>query len=49
MYVENQLKDNILLILHDFAKNKQRTEFFAEKKNCRDTGGIPFTANLELG
>ena len=42
-------KDNILLILHDFEKNKQRTESFAEKKKCSDTGGIPFTVNLGLG
>ena len=49
MYVEHQLKDNILLILHDFVKNKQRTESFAEKENCRDTGGFPITANLGLG
>ena len=41
MYVEHQLQDNILLILHDSAKNKQRTEFFAEKKICRDMGEFP--------
>ena len=32
MYVEHQLKRNILFILDDFAKKKQRTESFAEKK-----------------
>ena len=32
MYIEHQLKNNISLILRDFAKNKQRTESFAQKK-----------------
>ena len=32
MYVEHQLKDNILLILHDFAKNKQQLNLSLRKK-----------------
>ena len=44
-------KDNILLILslHDFAKKQSCELNLSMRKNCRDTGEVPFTVNLELG